>query len=179
VKGGYEEEKIMGLTKSELVRTYRLVYGGIERPDGTVEYPYGEDAIGYLIYLDNDLASWRIMAADRPPFSNPDLLGGNPEENDRAFRTSNGYVGKYTIEEDIIRYDIEVAQVPNMVGEGHSHARIDGDELRLTSKRCRSAATKATPSSCGSVWDPSTAAIHQRPGNSVLRSYASNMPLQP
>jgi hypothetical protein len=135
VKGGYEEEKVMRLTKSELVGTYRLVYGGIERPGGTVEYPYGEDAIGYLIYLDNDLVSWHIMAADRPPFSNPDLLGGNPEENDRAFRTSNGYVGKHTIEEDIIRYDIEVAQVPNMVGEGHSRARIDGDELRLTSKR--------------------------------------------
>ena len=42
-------------------------------------------------------------------------------ENDRTFRTSNSYVGKYTIEGDITRYDIDVAQVPNMVGQGHSH----------------------------------------------------------
>ena len=125
----------MGLTKSELVGTYRLLYGGIERSDGTIEYPYGEDAIGYLVYLNNDHVSWHIMAADRPPFFNPDLLGGSPEENDGAFRTSNGYFGKYTIEGDIVRYDIEVAQVPNMVGPGHSHAHLEGDELRLTSKR--------------------------------------------
>ena len=88
----------MGLTKSELVGTYRLLYGGIERANGIVEYPYGEGAIGYLVYLDNDRVSWHVMAADRLPFSNPDLLGGRPEENDRAFRTSNGYFGKYTIE---------------------------------------------------------------------------------
>jgi hypothetical protein len=125
----------MGLTKSELVGTYRLLYGGIQRADGTIEYPYGESAIGHLLYLDNDRVSGHIMAADRPPFSNHDLLGGSPEENDEAFRTSNGYFGKYAIEEDIIRYDIEVAQVPNMVGLGHSHAHIEGDELRLTSKR--------------------------------------------
>jgi Lipocalin-like domain len=58
----------MGLTKEDLVGTYRLLYGGIERSDGTVEYPYGEDAIGYLIYLENDRVSWHIMAANRPLF---------------------------------------------------------------------------------------------------------------
>jgi hypothetical protein len=45
---------------------------------------------------------------------------GGPKENDEAFRTSNGYFGKY-----VIRCDIEVAQVPNMVGEGHSHAHLE------------------------------------------------------
>ncbi len=125
----------MGLTKEHLVGTYRLIYGGIERSDGTVEYPYGEDAVGYLVYLDNDRVSWHIMAANRPPFSDPDLLGGTPEENNEAFRTSNGYFGRYRIEGDIIRYDIEVAQVPNMVGAGHSYAHIEGDELRITSRR--------------------------------------------
>ena len=88
----------MGLTKEELVGTYRLLYGGIERSDGTVEYPYGEDAKGYLVYLENDWVSWHIMAANRPAFCDPDLLGGTPEENDKAFRTSNGYFGNYRIE---------------------------------------------------------------------------------
>ena len=125
----------MGLTKEDLVGTYRLISAGIERSDGTVEYPYGEDAIGYLVYLDDDRVSWHIMAANRPPFSDPDLLGGTPEENNRAFRTSNGYFGNYSIEGDVIRYDIEVAQVPNMVGAGHSYAHIEGDELRITSRR--------------------------------------------
>jgi len=73
----------MRLTKSELVGTYRLLYGGIERADGTIEYPYGEDAIGYLLYLDNDRVSWHIMAANRRPFSNPDLLGGAPKRTTR------------------------------------------------------------------------------------------------
>ena len=125
----------MELTKERLVGTYCLFYGGIERSDATVEYPYGEDAVGYLVYLENDRVSWHIMAANRPPFSDPDLLGGTPEENNEAFRTSNGYFGKYHIEGDVIRYDIEVAQVPNMVGAGHSYAHLEGDELRLTSRR--------------------------------------------
>jgi hypothetical protein len=103
------EEYLTGLTKAELVDTYRLVYGGIERPDGTVEYPYGEDAVGYLVYLGNDRVSRHTTAADRPPFSDPDLLGGSPEGNDGAFRTSNGYFGKYSIQGNVVRYDIEVA----------------------------------------------------------------------
>ena len=77
----------MGSTRAELVGTHRPIYGGIERPDGTVEYPYGEDAVGYLVYLGNDRVSWHTTAADRPPFSDPDLLGGSPEGNDGAFRT--------------------------------------------------------------------------------------------
>ena len=60
------------------------------------------------------------MAANRQAFSDPGLLGGTPGENNRAFRTSNAYFGNYRIEGDIIRYDIEVARVPNMVGAGHS-----------------------------------------------------------
>jgi len=56
------------------------------------------------------------MAPNRPTFSDPDLLGGTPEENDKAFRASNGYFGKYRIEGDVICCDIEVAQVPNMIG---------------------------------------------------------------
>jgi hypothetical protein len=64
------------------------------------------------------------MAPNRPPFTNFDLLGG-PEKNDETFRISNGYFGKYVIEGDVIRYDIEVAQVPKMVGEGHIHAHLE------------------------------------------------------
>jgi len=76
------------------------------------------------------------VAADRPSFFNPDLLGGSPEENDEAFRTSNGYFGKYTIEGGLIRYDIEVAQVPTWWARAIA-TRLEGDELRLTSKRMR------------------------------------------
>jgi hypothetical protein len=43
------EERLKGLTKEDLVGTYRLISAGIERSDGAVEYPYGEDAIGYLV----------------------------------------------------------------------------------------------------------------------------------
>jgi hypothetical protein len=48
-----------------------------------------------------------------------------PEKNDETFRISNGYFGKYVIEGDVIRYDIEVAQVPKMVSESHSHAHLE------------------------------------------------------
>jgi hypothetical protein len=43
------EERLKGLTKEDLVGTYRLISAGIKRSDGTVEYPYDEDAIGYLV----------------------------------------------------------------------------------------------------------------------------------
>ena len=63
------------------------------------------------------------MAPNRPPFTNSDLLGA--EKIDETFRISNGYFGKYVIEGDVVRYDIEVAQVPKMVSEGHSHAHLE------------------------------------------------------
>jgi hypothetical protein len=60
----------MGLTKSELVGTYHLLSGRIERSDGSLEYPYGEDAIGYLVYLDNECVSWQVRKGRKAMQSN-------------------------------------------------------------------------------------------------------------
>jgi len=126
----------MSLNRQDLIGTYRLVYGGMERADGTIGYPFGPDAVAYLTYLENGYASWHMMAANRPPFVRYGLHGGTPEENDRAFRTGLSYWARYSIEGDDIWYDIEICPIPNLVGRrtNHSRAELRGDKLHLTSQ---------------------------------------------
>lgn len=125
----------MSLSKSELVGTYRLFSGAMQRADGTIGYPFGRGAVGYLLYLESGYASWHMMAGGRQPFAQYSLHGGTPEENDRAFRTCMSYWARYSIEGDEIWYDIEVCPIPNLVGRrtNHSHAELRGDKLHLIS----------------------------------------------
>ncbi len=119
----------MSLSTAELVETYRLFSGAMQRADGTIGYPFGQDAVGYLLYLESGYASWHMMAGGRQPFAQYSLHAGTPEENDRAFRTCLSYWARYVIEDD------EICPIPNLVGPrtNHSHAELRGDKLHLTS----------------------------------------------
>ena len=59
-----------------LVGTWRLVSLEVRGSDGQVQYPYGPDATGYLMYSADGYMSAVVMSANRPSFAAGDSLPG-------------------------------------------------------------------------------------------------------
>jgi hypothetical protein len=94
--------------------TWKLISWYFKHENGEVNYPFGEDAIGYLIYTANSYMSVHIMSANRPMYV--DSNSPTPEEILAIADTCLTYCGKYEILADKIIHYPEVSTEPTMVG---------------------------------------------------------------
>ena len=102
--------------KKPLVGTWQLLsWKNVDREDNTT-YPFGEDAIGYVLYSEDGYMSTTLMTANRPKFETDDVLGGTTEERARAEKTYVAYCGKYEINENKVTHHIKASLFPNWVG---------------------------------------------------------------
>jgi hypothetical protein len=128
------------LEKQQLIGTYDLVSGQMKREDGVLEFPFGEDAIGYLAYTSDDFMWFEINAANRAVFEDGDWFG-TQGENDEAMKTHLSLCAKYRIDGDELHYLMLASSSPNMVamssGQTYFHgatATLADNILRLISK---------------------------------------------
>ena len=111
-------------TATLIVGTWRLVHSVSIDPDGKKEYPYGEDAIGYIHYSDSGIMAVQISRKSRDEVrdlsrSNHDYLA---------------YFGRYEIdtENQLVRHFVEGQLFPGdhpelLVRRYH----FDGDLMSL------------------------------------------------
>jgi hypothetical protein len=128
------EDKTM--TKSDLVGTWKLISWETKKPDGTNEYPFGDNPIGYLIYTKDEYMSVNIMRENRLPiavaseelmkvrqiFLKPWLLINAWKYLKATLRYLNAsanyvsYSGKYSLEGDKIIHHVEISLIPDWTG---------------------------------------------------------------
>lgn len=110
-----------------LIGAWRLVTVEDHQADGSIVYPYGEQALGYLIYHPDGYMSATVMASDRQP-----LAGGgrpftlSPEEAASVLRTmGSAYCGTWELRDEshdpgkvegTVSHHVEAALIPNMIG---------------------------------------------------------------
>jgi hypothetical protein len=123
------------LTKEQFVGVWKLVSWENHLADGTIRYPFGKDAMGYLIYAENGCMATEIMTAGRPPQrSSEDLFEGSTEEKAEMMRTFLAYCGRFEVCGDSVIHHIEVGSFPNWVGKGHVRsARFEGPDCLVLS----------------------------------------------
>lgn len=107
-----------------IVGTWRLVHSISIDSDGNTEYPYGEDAIGYIYYSDTGVMAVHISRKRR----------GEPRDVLDLKHDYLAYFGRYEIDdgEQVVRHFVEGQLFP---GE-HSEVlvrkyRFDGDLMSL------------------------------------------------
>ena len=121
------------MTRNPFVGTWRLVSCEFRSGDGQVSYPFGQDAMGYIMYNEDGYMSVAIMTANRPEFASGDILGGSPEEKVAAANTYVSYCGRYEIQGDRVLHHVEVSFFPNWVGVDQERIfEFDGDRLSLS-----------------------------------------------
>ena len=105
---------------SPLVGAWRLVTVEDHQADGSILYPYGEKALGYLIYHPDGYMSATVMSAERPRLASglrPFAL--SPDEAATVLKTmGSAYSGTYDFrDENTVIHHVEAALIPNMIGQ--------------------------------------------------------------
>jgi hypothetical protein len=128
-----------------LIGVWRLITVEDQEADGSVLYPYGERALGYLIYHPEGYMSATVMSAERPRLSRPSRpFALSAEDAVTVLRTmGSAYCGTYELRDDsTVIHHVEAALIPNMIGQDEVRPfELRGDRLyvytlRPTAKTC-------------------------------------------
>jgi hypothetical protein len=124
------------LDPRQFVGAWRLVSWEIREPDGTVWYPFGKDAIGYLLYTADGHMAAEIMDSDRrqsdPNFPREAASAQTLPEEDRAraYDTYLSYCGTYTVEADRVVHHVKAGLIPSWTGTDQVRpCRFEGGRL--------------------------------------------------
>jgi len=116
------------------IGAWRLVAFEEHGPDGEVSYPYGQDAVGLLVYDSSGRVSVQIMRRDRAPLSSADLQTVPAEELKTAVEGFTAFFGAYEVDEanGIVIHRVEGHVLPDSVGKVLTrHFAFVGDLLIL------------------------------------------------
>lgn len=121
------------MAENEFIGSWRLVSSEVRDSDGHVSYPYGQDAVGYIMYAADGYMSAQIMKANRSNFANGGILTGSKEEHAMASESYLAYCGKYEIQVNKVIHYIEASLFPNWVGTIQERFfEFKGDRLVLS-----------------------------------------------
>jgi hypothetical protein len=115
------------IEKDSFIGTWRLVSFEFRSKDGQVSYPFGEDAVGYVMYSQDGYVSFTIMSAHRPKFASADITGGSIEEKISAVDTYFSYCARYEVRGDRVIHHLEVSLFPNWIGADQERTFEFGD----------------------------------------------------
>jgi hypothetical protein len=103
---------------NKIVGTWKLVHSLANDKEGNVTYPFGRDAVGYIIYSECGRMSVQICRKQRSPFSNDKLKKATAEDAMALTQDYLAYFGRYEIDEEkrIVSHSLEGALCPNFVG---------------------------------------------------------------
>lgn len=122
-----------------LIGVWRLITVEDHEADGTVVHPYGERALGYLIYHPEGYMSATVMSAERPRLSNASRpFALSPDDAATVLRTmGSAYCGTYELRDDsTVIHHVEAALIPNMIGQDEVRPfELKGDRLYVYTLR--------------------------------------------
>ncbi len=121
-----------------LVGTWKLVSWEVAQPDGTIQYLYSKDVVGYLTYTADGYMSAEIMDPDRrqsdPSFPLETAAAQTLSDSNRAraYSTYLSYCGTYTVEGNTVIHHVRAGLIPSWTGsEQVRHFKFDYGRLIL------------------------------------------------
>jgi hypothetical protein len=120
--------------RAALVGAWRLLSLRNVRPDGSVEYPLGPDAIGQIVYTASGRMSAQLMRPGQPRFQAGNAREATDREVVTAFHNFASYYGSFRIDAEAgaVVHEVEGSSFPNMIGTDQvRYYRIEGDRLDL------------------------------------------------
>jgi Lipocalin-like domain len=103
---------------ANFIGSWSLVTWTLTAADGQTEFPYGEDAVGYIIYAPAGRMAAHLMRRHRKPFASENRRDSTLEERSAAFLDYFSYCGPYTVQTDAqtVTHHVEACSSPNWVG---------------------------------------------------------------
>lgn len=120
--------------KEQFVGVWTLLSAVWTRSDGTVNYLFGQEPIGRLVYTKNGHMFATVMRHSRTRFASGDPRRGTPEEIKSAYEGCIFYYGTYEVddEEGVVIHHVERSSFPNWDGgDQRRFFEFSGDRLKL------------------------------------------------
>jgi len=102
--------------------------------DGAKRLPFGDRALGQVIYTADGRMSAQLVRADRAAFASDDYRDASVDVLAEAFQQYFGYFGRYTVDASAgtVTHFIEGASVPNLENKAQVRTfRLEEDRLIL------------------------------------------------
>jgi len=116
-----------------LLGTWRLVSFEVRSADGTVRFPYGRGARGYLIYNADGYMSVAFARADRPTFPSADPASGSTDDWLASAKGYTSYCGRWELRGDMVVHHVDVSLFPNWAGGTQERLMaLEGNLLTLS-----------------------------------------------
>ncbi|MBV9357835.1 MAG: lipocalin-like domain-containing protein [Chloroflexi bacterium] len=96
--------------------TWRLVAWEARDADGTVSQPFGDQAVGFIVYTVDRHFFAQLMRLGLLTFVGNDVLGGTAEENASALGGYVAYAGTYAVQDGMMVHRVEMSLFPNWIG---------------------------------------------------------------
>ena len=95
--------------------------------DGTVEKPWGDHVVGYLLY-----SAEGYMSGNLSPAGRRHNMGKTEKQTARRKRDYIAYAGPYTVKGDTVTHHVEVSLFPNWLGTAQlRYHKREGNRLIL------------------------------------------------
>jgi hypothetical protein len=106
---------------AKFIGAWRLIKCTETNSKGEVFYPWGEDAIGYIIYTQEAVIAVQIMRQHRKSFDGNDITQATSQEGQQLVKDYNAYFGHFEIDETtkIVTHHIEGHLFPNLIGKNN------------------------------------------------------------
>ncbi len=119
----------------QFVGSWSLVSWTAASADGEVAHPFGEDALGRIMYDASGQMAALLMRRRRTAFASDNPQETTPEECQAAFREYFSYCGSFTVQAAAgkVTHHVEVASYPNWAGKDQQrNFEFSGDTLALS-----------------------------------------------
>ena len=119
---------------SLLVGSWSLVSWVQTDATGHTHFPFGEDAVGCLIYTGEGRMAAHLMRRQRTLFASENRRESTSDERAAAYLDYFSYCGPYTVQQgaQTVTHQVEACSSPNWVGTDRVRAfRFSGDSLVL------------------------------------------------
>ena len=120
---------------NQFIGSWKLITSEFRDSNETVIYPFGKDAIGMLIYDQDEQMSVHLMRVDRPKFLSGDLQRGTSDEIKTAFEGFLSYFGTFRVSEadGTVTHHLDGCSFPNWVGGDQKRFfKFSGNRLTLS-----------------------------------------------
>ena len=115
------------VSAGDFIGTWKLVDYSFLHEDGTVEKPWGDRVVGYLLY-----SAEGYMSGNLSPAGRRHNVESTDAKQTRRKRDYIAYAGPYTVEGDTITHHVEVSLFPNWLGTAQvRYHRLAGNRLIL------------------------------------------------
>lgn len=123
----------MDIVQNKLIGVWQLVSWVSINNNGEENFPFGDDAQGYLLYSGAGVMSVHLSHKERKLFQSPSIFSVTPEEALQSYHSYASYSGHYEVKDNKVLHHVVMHTSPNWIGTTQErYFKLENNLLHLS-----------------------------------------------